>query len=73
MERDGWVIRETDALDRRIKKVVLTDQSKEVWNELSVHSENLLEQAYQGIDPKDIETIIHLLKQIRENLGMDCC
>ena len=73
MERDGWVAREADERDRRVKKVVLTAQAKKRWDEISVHAQELLDQAYKDIPLKDIDTTIHLLTQIRRNLGMDCC
>jgi len=73
MERDGWVAREPDAEDRRIKRVVPTERTATVWDELSVHSRDLLEQAYSGIDPAEIDHCIRILSQVRRNLGDSCC
>ncbi|MGK2907815.1 MAG: MarR family winged helix-turn-helix transcriptional regulator [Desulfuromonadales bacterium] len=69
MERDGWAAREADATDRRVKRVVPTERTTAVWDELSVHSHELLEQAYAGIDPVEIEQSIRILSQVRRNLG----
>ena len=68
MERDGWVVRQADALDRRVNRVACTEQAKEIWEEATIHSINLLEQAYRGIDPDEIESAIRLLMRIRKNL-----
>lgn len=68
MERDRWVVRTADELDRRVNRVVCTAQAKEIWEESTVHSINLLEQAYQGIDPDEIDSAIALLTRIRKNL-----
>ena len=68
MERDGWVVRQADALDRRVNRVACTEQAKEIWEEVTIHSINLLEQAYRGIDPDEIEAAIRLLMRVRKNL-----
>ncbi|NCO53115.1 MAG: MarR family transcriptional regulator [Deltaproteobacteria bacterium] len=69
MERDGWVAREIDAADRRVKRVVPTERTTAVWDELSVHSRELLEQAYAGIDPLEIDMTKKILARVRRNLG----
>ena len=69
MERDGWVAREIDAADRRVKRVVPTERTTAVWDELSVHSRELLEQAYAGIDPLEVDMTKRILARIRRNLG----
>lgn len=69
MERDGWVAREADASDRRIKRVVPTERTTAVWDELSIHSLELLEQAYAGVDPMEIEKAMEILTRVRRNLG----
>jgi len=68
MERDGWVIREADGRDRRVNRVACTAQAEDIWEEITVHSINMLEQAYQGISSEDIATTINLLKTVRNNL-----
>jgi len=69
MERDGWVAREADAVDRRVKRVVPTERTTAVWDELSIHSRQLLEQAYAGIDPQEIARAMEILGRVRRNLG----
>lgn len=73
MERDGWVARAADSTDRRVKRIVPTERTTSVWDELSVHSRELLEQAYAGIDPAEIENVIAILGRVRRNLGDAVC
>lgn len=69
MERDGWVIRKADPEDGRVKRVVLTAKAAEVWKEVSQVGRALLDQAYQGIHPPEIEMVKRILERVRRNLG----
>lgn len=69
MERDGWVRREADSKDRRIKRILPTPRAAELWDELSGHSRALLEQAYAGIEPAEIKQVKDILSHVRRNLG----
>lgn len=69
MERDGWIARTADADDRRIKRIVPTDRTSSLWDEISIHSRELLEQAYAGIDPAEISKVMDILSRVRMNLG----
>ena len=69
MERDGWVVRQADERDRRVNRIVCTDQAKEVWEEVTVHSIDLLKQAYRDLPSAEIDATINLLKAVRRNLG----
>ena len=68
MERDGWVVREADERDRRVNKVACTAQAEDIWEDITVHSINLLEQAYRGIPSDKIDATIDLLKTVRSNI-----
>lgn len=68
MERDGWVARAPDADDRRIKRIVPTERTSALWDQISIHSWELLEQAYAGIDPEEINKVMDLLNRVRSNL-----
>ena len=68
MERDGWVERQADKQDRRVNKIVCTNQAKEVWEEATVHSIDLLKQAYLGLSSAEIGATINVLKKVRSNL-----
>ena len=69
MERDGWVIRQPDAEDGRVKRVVLTDRAMEVWEKVSEAGRSLLELAYKGVHPAEIETVKRVLERVRRNLA----
>lgn len=69
MERDGWLRREPDAGDRRIKRLVATAKAKRAWKGLSVHSQALVARAYDGIDPQQILITRKVLEQLRTNLA----
>jgi len=69
MERDGWVTRQPDPDDRRANRVVLTEEAVRVWDEVSQTARAMLDQAYQGIHPAEIETVKRVLERVRRNLG----
>ncbi len=69
MERDGWVSRRSDPGDARVKRLVLTEKAAEVWETLSGYGRELLEQAYKGVHPAEIETVKRVLARVRKNLG----
>jgi MarR family transcriptional regulator, transcriptional regulator for hemolysin len=69
MERDGWVVRRSDLEDARVKRLVLTEKAAEVWETLSQYGRELLEQAYKGVHPAEIETVKRVLARVRKNLG----
>jgi len=68
MERDGWVARGQASGDRRVKVVSATEEALEIWEDLSKHARSLLQQAYQGLPPEEIEATIRTLTRIRQNL-----
>ncbi len=69
MERDGWVVREPDPDDGRVKLVVPTKQAVEFWEKISRTGCQVLDQAYRGISPKEIETVKRVLERVRQNLN----
>jgi MarR family transcriptional regulator for hemolysin len=69
MERDGWVVREVDPEDGRRNRVVPTVQAREAWEEMSQVGRDILEKAYRGVHPAEIETVKRVLAKVRANLG----
>ncbi len=69
MERDEWVVREINPRDQRSKLIILTDKATKIWEEVSVAGRKLLDQAYKGVHPAEIETVKRVLERIRCNLG----
>lgn len=69
MVRDGLVIRQQNTVDGRVKLVVPTKRTVEFWEEISQTGFELLDQAYKGVSPDEIETVKRVLAQVRRNLG----
>ncbi len=70
MERDGWLVRKPDPADGRVKRLVLTQKATQVWEKVSQAGRALLEQAYRGVHPAEIETVKRVLERVRRNLGL---
>ena len=68
MERDGWVKRQSDPGDGRVKRVVPTRSITELWSEVSRSGQDLLDQAYRGVKPAEIKIVKRVLKKVRRNL-----
>ncbi len=68
MERDGWVMRQADATDGRVKRVVPTRKAMEIWEKVSQAGREVLDQAYRGVHPSEIETVKRILERVRRNL-----
>ncbi len=69
MVRDGWVTRQSDPKDNRIKRLVPTEQAMNVWKKVSQAGRDLLDQAYRGVHSAEIETVKRVLDRVRRNLG----
>jgi DNA-binding MarR family transcriptional regulator len=69
MERDGWVTRRPDPQDGRVNLVTPTPQTAHAWEKVSLVGRELLEQAYRGVHPSEIETVKRVLAHMRHNLG----
>lgn len=68
MERDGWVARQRDPKDDRVKLVVPTEQAFKIWERISSAGRKVVDRAYQGISVEEVETTKRLLKKVRDNL-----
>ncbi len=69
MERDGWVTRRSDPEDGRVNRIVLTEKAAEVWENVSRAARLLLEEAYKGVHPAELEMVKRVLERVRRNLG----
>ncbi len=68
MERDGWVVRQPDPKDGRVKIVTPTKKAVEFWEKFAEAGQSILDQAYRGIKPSEIETVKRVLGMVRKNL-----
>jgi MarR family transcriptional regulator for hemolysin len=69
MERDGWVTRQADSNDGRVKLIVPTERAAAVWEDVSRSGRATLNQAYEGIHPAEIDAVKRVLERVRRNLG----
>lgn len=69
MERDGWVIRESDPADRRRKRVKLAPRVESVWETMVRSARRVRARALRDFDPAEVEQLKRLLARVRDNLG----
>jgi len=69
MERDGWVVRQPDLQDGRVKLVAPTKRALEIWEHIAPLGRKVMDQAYQEITPAELETVKRTLAKVRRNLG----
>jgi MarR family transcriptional regulator for hemolysin len=67
LEESGLVERTRDPDDRRAWRLHVTEQARPLIEKLQGVGAKLVEQAFAGIDPKDIEKARQVLARVREN------
>jgi DNA-binding MarR family transcriptional regulator len=65
----GLVERSPDPADRRAWRLHVTAQAQPLIEKLKAVGAELVEEAFGGINPKDIETARQVLARVRENAG----
>lgn len=68
MEAAGWVAREPDASDRRIKNVVATERTHALKGKLRDLATGIYNEALAGIAPADRAVLMKGLQTIADNL-----
>ena len=71
MEKNGLVIREKVDYDARLKKLVLTDKSREINNLIEEDINNIEKLITKGIDEEELETFRKVIIQMKGNLNED--
>ena len=69
LEEAGLVERSRDPEDRRAWRLHVTAKAQPLIHKLQTVGAKLVEQAFSGIDPQDIETTRQVLARVRENAG----
>jgi DNA-binding MarR family transcriptional regulator len=69
LEESNLVERVRDPEDRRAWRLHVTAQAQPLIEKLHAVGAKLVEQAFDGIDPKDIETARRVLARTRDNAG----
>jgi MarR family transcriptional regulator for hemolysin len=67
LERDGFVTRQVDPNDARMKLLTPTVKATELWEEIGHLGPELLEDAYEGISAEEIDTVKRVLARVRQN------
>src|SRR5437588_11013988 len=69
LEEAGLVERSRDPEDRRAWRLHVTAEAQPLVPQLQSVGDQLVDQAFAGIDPKDIEVTRQVLARIRDNAG----
>lgn len=68
LEENGWIRKQADANDRRIKCLHVTPEAKSILAHLRAVIDEIKLQVLSGIDAKDVELVVRELGKMRENL-----
>ncbi|QDT64449.1 MarR family winged helix-turn-helix transcriptional regulator [Calycomorphotria hydatis] len=71
MERDGWIVRESDPDDRRRKIVRPTPQVEPIWRTIRTQGMSVKQRALEGIPEEAIPVVLNALRRLSENLSRD--
>ena len=78
MEKGGYIVREVDGADARVKKVILTEQGQNLQREMGLTIQMIEGIITQNMSDKDISELIRLTSLAISNIessGLlgDCC
>lgn len=66
MEKQGWVLRQSDPRDRRSKRVVLTAASLDLAERMEATVDELRAELLAGLAPAQLEAMTGLLETVRD-------
>ena len=69
LEEAGFVARSRDPADRRAWRLEVTEAARPLVEQLKGVGAKLVDQAFDGIDPNEIEIARRVLARVRENAG----
>ncbi len=69
LEASGWVERQDDVLDRRAKKLFLTDKVDAVINQMQLIGQKVRKVAFKNITIEEQEQLKSILLKVRSNLS----
>jgi DNA-binding MarR family transcriptional regulator len=69
MEKQELIIRQAVNNDARLKKIILTDKTKNILNVLNEEVTKTQELLIKDISEKDLEIYLSVIKKMKENLG----
>ncbi|MEP2026110.1 MAG: MarR family transcriptional regulator [Reichenbachiella sp.] len=71
MEKKNFVTRSVDENDKRIKLVDITEEGKKMFNSAIPILQEIIVVVQDGVEQKDLDTTIKVLKQIGKNINVD--
>jgi DNA-binding MarR family transcriptional regulator len=68
METGGWIVREADTNDRRVRRLSMTDKARATLSEAQEVSRDVADEALAGLTAAERKIFIELLEKVRNNL-----
>ena len=68
MEKNGFLLREPVAYDARLKKLVLTERSRRIMQEMCQTGTTIDSRLLQGFSPDEVQTLYGFLDRMFRNL-----
>jgi DNA-binding MarR family transcriptional regulator len=69
LERQGFVRREKDSVDKRLLKVSLTESGKALQDKLTPIVKEALQKAFEGLEQQEAEMLIIIYQKVMSNLA----
>jgi DNA-binding MarR family transcriptional regulator len=69
LERQGFVRREKDSIDKRLLKVSLTESGKALQDKLTPIAKEALRKAFEGLEQQEAEMLIIIYQKVMSNLA----
>ena len=71
LEAKGWVRREADATDRRVRRVFLTDEAEPALKAMRTAAAGVRRDALAGVAPEQAERFVDTLLAMKANLNVN--
>ena len=68
LEVRGWVERREDPKDRRVKRIWLTEQVRDIQDKMVRRSDELNKMALKGLSTEQIDQLMEMMKIVKGNL-----
>ena len=70
MEAGGWIIREADENDRRVRRLSMSEKARNTLSEAQAVGRAVADEALAGFSAEERRTLTALLEKVRHNLVM---
>ena len=68
LERKNWVVRRPDASDRRVNRLYLTDEAKDVQAEMGRIAESMMDDAMASLAEGELELLTDMMERMKATL-----